>query len=359
VLRVPAKVVFVVALALGQTAALAGPAKAATLDCGDIVTTNTVLTNDVGPCGTGLVVGANNITLDLNQHTVSGNPAVGDGAGIFVLGRTGVTVKNGTVRSFDGGVIIEGGSKNRVTGIVARDNIGVVGTTKYADGIAILSSTDNAIVANAAIHNGPLSGIGVYTVNPGDHPRATSGVSTRNLIDANDVRDNNIQRNAGLNDDDGIRIETQSTFNTITNNNVAGSALDGIAIFSFAPDNTIKYNTSSNNGFLNPATRRGDGIRVFGGSDRTFVQGNIVMGNAANGIIFHGQFNARPPVLNSQALDNTALNNNVLPPLGPGPLGGPTFDLLDGNPTCDANVWLRNVYHTASPPCTTTAGSQV
>jgi len=40
---------------------------------------------------------------------------------------------------------------------------------------------------------------------------------------------------------------------------------------SFAPDNTVRFNSVQNNGFLNPAARRGDGIRVFGGSDRITV----------------------------------------------------------------------------------------
>ena len=122
-------------------------------------------------------------------------------------------------------------------------------------------------------------------------------------------------------------------------------------------------NAVSGNGFLNPFRCRGDGIRVFGGSDRTTVQGNQVTGNAANGIILHGVFNTpsgpRPPVTNSRVTDNFSVNNNHVPPLEQSELGGPTFDLLDGNPNCDANVWLRNTYRTASPACTTTAGTQV
>jgi parallel beta-helix repeat protein len=328
-----------------------------------------VLDADVGPCpannGHGIVVGADNITLDLNGHTVfgAGTIGTGEGAGVYVLRRTGVTVKNGTVRNFDGGVVIEGGSANTVTGITASDNIGAVAISRYADGIAVLSSTDNRIIGNTTHHNGPLSGIGVYSAVNNEHPRGTTGVSRANLISGNQVTDNNLPRSQTINDDDGIRIETQSVFNTITNNRVTGSGLDGIAIFSFTPDNTITNNAVFGNGFLNPFRRRGDGIRVFGGSDRTTVQGNQVIGNAANGIILHGVFNTpsgpRPPVTNSRVTDNYSVNNSQLPPIEQSELGGPTFDLLDGNPTCDANVWLRNTFHTASPPSTTTAGNQV
>jgi len=338
-------------------------AGAATVACGQTITQNTVLDSDVGPCpvgANGIVVGADNITLDLNGHRVLGTPGtLNDGAGIYVFRRTGVTVKNGTVRDFDCGVAIEGGSGNTVTGIRAQDNIGSVGATRCGEGVAILSSQNNRVIGNQIVHNGPFGGVGVYTRVDSEHNRTTSGVSRDNLIDSNQVVDNNLPRGSTINDSDGIRIETMSVFNIASNNTVSGSGLDGIAIFSFAPDNTVRFNSVQNNGFLNPAARRGDGIRVFGGSDRTTVQGNRISGNAANGIIFHGVFNTRPPVMNSTATNNFAVGNNVLPPIGPGPLGGPTFDLNDGNPTCDNNVWRGNIYRTANPACTTIGGTQV
>jgi parallel beta-helix repeat protein len=339
-------------------------AGAATVACGQVITQSTVLDADVGPCPAngmnGIVVRADNITLDLNGHSVFGSPSVtGEGAGVYLFRTTGVTVKNGIVRHFDGGVAIEGGTANTVTGVTARDNIGVVATTRYADGIAILSSTNNRIIGNSTIHNGPLSGIAVYSRNDAEHPRETSGISRGNLIDGNLVVDNNLPRNATLNDSDGIRIETMSVFNTISNNRVSGSGLDGISLFSFAPDNTVQGNLITNNGFLNLVARKGDGIRVFGGADRSTIIGNQIWGNAANGIILHGVFNTRPAVMNSRVLRNVAVNNNRLPPFGPPPLGGPTFDLNDGNPDCDNNVWSGNTYRTANPACAAAGGRQV
>ncbi len=339
-------------------------AGAAVVACGQTITQNTVLTADVGPCpanlGNGIIIGADNITLDLNGHRILGTPGlINDAAGIYVFRRTGVTVKNGTVRDFDCGVAIEGGSGNTVTGIYAHDNIGGVGVSRCGEGVAILSSQNNRIVGNQLVHNGPFGGVGVYTVVNVEHNRTTSGVSRGNLIDSNQILNNNLPRSAEINDSDGVRIETQSVFNVVSNNNVTGSGLDGIAIFSFAPDNTVQFNSVQQNGFLNPFRRRGDGIRVFGGSERTTVLGNRVTGNAANGIIFHGVFGARPPVTNSTAANNYAVGNNVLPPIEQSQLGGPTFDLNDGNPDCDNNVWRGNIYRTANPPCTTIGGTQV
>jgi parallel beta-helix repeat protein len=354
-------------LALCWEVAPATVAGAATVACGQTITQNTVLDGDVGPCpangANGILIGADNITLDLNGHKVLGAPnLINDGAGIYMFRRTGVTVRNGSIRNFDCGVAIEGGSGNTVTGILAQDNIGGVGVTRCAEGVAILSSQSNRVVGNEIVHNGPFGGIGVYTRLDSEHNRTTSGVSRDNLIDSNQVVDNNLPRSAQINDSDGIRIETLSVFNVISNNNVTGSGLDGISLFSFAPDNTVRSNSVQNNGFLNPFRRRGDGIRVFGGADRTTVQGNRITGNAANGIIFHGVFDTpsgpRPPVTNSIATNNLAVANNVLPPIEQSQLGGPTFDLNDGNPNCDNNVWRANTYRTANPACTTIAGTQ-
>jgi parallel beta-helix repeat protein len=361
--RFVVRILVVGALALLGTPVVAGTAGAAVLSCGQVITQSTVLENDVGPCPAngahGIVVGASNITLDLNGHTVFGTAARGEGAGVYMLNRTGVTVRNGTVRDFDGGVAVDGGSGNTVTAITARDNIGTLNVTRYGEGIALLSSTNNRVIGNLVVHNGPFGGIGLYSINNNEHARTTTGNANGNLIDSNQVVDNNIARSETINDSDGIRVERQGEFNVITNNRVTGSGLDGIALFAFSPNNTIRNNAVHNNGFLNPFTRRGDGIRVFGGSHNTVVQNNQITGNAANGIILHGVFSDRPPVRNSTVTDNFAVGNNRLPPLGPGPLGGPTFDLNDGNPDCDNNVWLRNTYRTANPPCTTVQGRQV
>ncbi|MDQ4068485.1 MAG: right-handed parallel beta-helix repeat-containing protein, partial [Actinomycetota bacterium] len=123
-----------VVLALWWGVSPISPAAAAHVSCGQTITQNTVLDSDVGPCpagGNGIIIGADNIALDLNGHRVLGTPnVINDGAGIYILGRTGVTVRNGTIRDFDCGVAIEGGSGNTVTGIRAQDNIGVVSVTR-------------------------------------------------------------------------------------------------------------------------------------------------------------------------------------------------------------------------------------
>ncbi len=334
-------------------------AHAAVLNCGDVVLVNTVLENDVGPCSNnGLVIGASGITLDLNGHTVRGRETrtTGDGAGILLRGRSNVTVRNGTVRDFDIGVAIEGGSGNTVEGINAVDNItyesapGRVG----GDGIAILSSQNNRVLHNNAVNNGPYSGIGLYSDVDSAHPRTTTGVSSGNLVDGNAVV-NNIEartpNNVVNNDNIGIRMEPGNSGNTISNNSVRGNGLDGITLFVRNSFNTLRGNTVADNGFYRRTARRGNGIglqmpvgsQAPVGANNNLVEFNVVTRNADNGIVI------RNVSQNNVVRFNIAVNNAVLPPVSPN--FGPTFDLNDNNPNCDNNVWLDNHHNTANPPC--------
>jgi nitrous oxidase accessory protein NosD len=69
--------------------------------CGMTVTSSVTLTSDLTCAGNGLVVGADNITINLNGHRLSGN---GTGAGIGAISHAGLSVLNGAIDRFEGGV---------------------------------------------------------------------------------------------------------------------------------------------------------------------------------------------------------------------------------------------------------------
>ncbi len=334
--------------------------------CGETITQSTTLTADVGPCPSyGLILGADGITLDLGGHRIFGTPQNGDNAGVYVLHRTGTTVRNGTVSDFDGGVVIEGGSRNTVTGITATRNISRAApgvTPQYGDGILVASSSFNQIVGNTARDNGPFSGIAVYSLVDADHPRATSGPSTNNLIQGNQVLENVIGRDGTTTstDNDGIRIEP--TFgsgqtpvdanNQIVGNMVSGNGLDGISIFARSPGNVIRDNQSTRNGLYRSAVRRGDGIIVFNFSDRTVIENNLTSGNGDNGIRIRGPVGVNAGSQNNVIQGNTSVGNAVRPTIPSTAFGSAAYDLNDQNPNCDNNLWQNNRYQTAEPPCT-------
>jgi hypothetical protein len=82
-------------------------AAAATISCGQSLTSSATLSQNLNCGATGLIIDADNVTLNLNGHTVSGN---GIGAGITLASSagavTGVTVENGSVSGFADGLLL-------------------------------------------------------------------------------------------------------------------------------------------------------------------------------------------------------------------------------------------------------------
>lgn len=327
---VPGLVALVAALGLAAPAVGAPPSG---IRCGTVITQSVTLAADVGPCAKGgLVIGADNITVDLGGFRVFGKDNRDkDGIGILMSGRTGVTVRNGVVTFFDAGVAIVGGSANTVEDLLVNRNIGP-SNGDFGDGIAVSSSSDNVIRDNNVTYNGPFDGIGLF------------GASTDNTIEGNFVGNNDVP----FTGEDGIRIEGPgATGNAVRSNTVVGNTLDGIAVFGTGgnENNVITDNTVTGNGFGHLGARPGDGIRLFPRANQNTVSGNRVHDNAGNGIIVGrtatGSFAATLNVITG----NTATGNARQPGTSP------AFDLLDQNPGCDANTWAANVYGTAFPAC--------
>ena len=339
----------VAVLASGASAISAGTAAAAPVGCGSVITQSTTLTRDIGPCNQGgLVIGADNVTLDLGGHTVMGKARSGDGVGVSIVGHSGVTVTDGTVEAFDAGVQIMGGGGNTVTALTAKGNVGVVHfNSKFGvgDGIEIDLSSDNTVSGDTVLLNGPFSGISV--VGDASNPSLSS---SGNVITDNQVTGNSVPHN-GINEDDGIRVEGPNATGTmVQGNTVSGNGLDGIAVFADQltgfpnDDTTVSSNTVQGNGFHSQADRPGDGIVLFGapgnpsvgGADFTTVDGNTVDGNASNGILVESTSNT--------VTSNNATGNAVYP-------GVTAYDLNDANPGCDANVWSGNLFATSNQTC--------
>ncbi len=233
----------------------------------------TKLVADVGPCrGKGLIIAASNITVDLNGHTVAGDPgARGSGldqGGVVLRRVRGVTLTNGTVRGFDAGVVIDGGGDNTVTRVKAVDNVNYrVITGRNAlppadpdpglpcdlgDGIAVVGSSGNTLRNNTVVANGPYSGV------------ALVGRSERNVVSNNRVWDNDLLNRPPGGDRTvcggfvgqlgplgrlvqavGVRIEGPGAQqNVVSSNQIERSALAGVMVTAFP-----KAFPLANNGF--------------------------------------------------------------------------------------------------------------
>ena len=346
-----ASLIWAMTLAVAPTAA-----GASTALCGSTITVNTTLTEDVGPCDNyGIELGANNITLNLNGHTVFGTPNVGDGAGIVAQGRTGVTIRGGTVSNFDAGIALISTNNSLITQMAIKDNVGEnsdVASTEFGDGIFITGtnsagSANNRVIQNDIQRNGPYDGVGLFG-NVDDNTVQGNNIQANNLFDqraGHGSPENLIQ------EDDGIRLETFNTNsgtvhhspdrNIVTTNTIQNNGLDGIAVFAFAADNQLLNNAIQHNGFEGNV-RAGDGIHIFDRSLRTIVTGNRITLNARNGI----RIDQSSIPIAARLSRNIAVNN------AQHTLGDPSFDLVDNNasPPCDSNVWTQNTHGTESDP---------
>src|SRR3954452_4079359 len=121
-----------VILALAGVVALSGAEAASNVSCGDTITTDVTLHHNLANCpNNGIIIGADNITFDLNYHTIDGDgtPAAGCDPqtefcdiGVLNDGHDGVPVVDGWVRDFDVGVFVGRESHNRLLGISSSRN---------------------------------------------------------------------------------------------------------------------------------------------------------------------------------------------------------------------------------------------
>jgi parallel beta-helix repeat protein len=95
--------------------------KADHVGCGQTITADATLDSDLTKCsGPGITIGADDITLDLNGHTIAGK---GKGSGVNnVAGYDGVTIEDGSIHDFMESVAIVGASDNHLRGVSLSDN---------------------------------------------------------------------------------------------------------------------------------------------------------------------------------------------------------------------------------------------
>lgn len=90
--------------------------------CGEIITKDIVLHNDLLDCtGNGLVIGANNVTIDCNGHLIDGDGIDVD-HGIYLKGKSGVTIRGCTIQDFENGIYLDSSSNNNFTDNTIRNN---------------------------------------------------------------------------------------------------------------------------------------------------------------------------------------------------------------------------------------------
>jgi parallel beta-helix repeat protein len=261
-------------------------AAAAAMDISTCQTLNTAgqtyrLINNITVSGYCFFIGANNITLDLNGYTITGNGSTGSGVIRDAVIRNNITVKNGTVSGFQNGVIFNGIQGGLIENITATNN------TNF--GIYLSVSSANITVRNNTVSNN-MNGIQIF--GGANNNTIENNIATNNSVDgihlegagANNILSGNQSNFNGR----GFWIFNSSgnTFaNNTANNNTPNSGFE----FSSSSNNTVTGNTANNNsgaGFSltnsnsnnlanNIANNNNYGIRVTSGTANSLSGGNF------------------------------------------------------------------------------------
>jgi len=262
------------------------------VSCGDILIQSTTLGNDLVNCfGDGLVVAEDNITIDLNGHTIDGT---GVGAGVRNNGFQSVTVRNGTIQEFQQGVLLGPGTQiNVVEDLTAQNNL-VAGVELGAEELLGGAVSGNQVRDNTLLRNG----IGVSLIEG-----STGNTVSGNTVSADTVSGsigialelssgNTLLRNTITRTGSGIALE-ESSGNRIEANIASSSTGSGIEVGGASFDNDVLLNIANSN--------VGSGIEID--TEGLVGPGNLLDGNTASG---NGDDGISVAAGNHTISDNTA-----------------------------------------------------
>jgi parallel beta-helix repeat protein len=289
----------------------AGQAFATHVNCGDTITQSTTLDSDLLNCpGDGIVIGADNITLDLNGHLIDGTGFPTSGAGVDNnAGHDGVTVTGGRIQEFVGGVQSTGADNGLITRLTVTRSA-FTAYLQYSDGnlvsrnvgegpITLIFDSDANLIERNTLSTRSSPGVAIIAGFPQttpDHNRierntisgAFEGIgvsgATDTTVERNDVSDarfgidvaasrTRVVQNTVSNSRVGISLG-QAFETELVKNDVRDSTGDGISVGSAAHDTLLDQNTANRNG--------DDGIDVE--STPTTLTKNTANDNADLGI---------------------------------------------------------------------------
>jgi parallel beta-helix repeat protein len=190
--------------------------------------------NDLVDCpGDGLVIGADDITVDLAGHSITGVNAAGS-EGIADDGHGGATVENGTIGNF------------------------------FLNGIGLRSAPGSA-VADMTIHT-----IGAG----GGELDASAGVLVKESPNTS-VSDSTVSNDVVAFQSDGVDVLSSASA-VVSGNLITRNSSNGMFV-AFSPGTRVAGNTFSSN--------QGNGIEVNAGSDHALLVGNDAADNANFGLV--------------------------------------------------------------------------
>jgi len=241
-LNVPAWGILVAAIVvLAAPGSGSGSSGVAITQCGQTVTTNAFMTQDLSCTGDGVTVGAPKITIDLRGFTLRGDGGAPD-SGIVDDGFDRVMVQNGVVRNFGFGLAVDGADETSVENVVvAGANIGI-----YVAG-------DSTSIKSSTAYGNGFMGIQVVGASASIMSSAASG----NLVN-------------------GFDVEGASA--SIKSSTASGNGNIGFYLHGPSDSSSVSSSTASVNGL--------SGFEVYG--DSVSIKSSAASGNVTRGIFLQG-----------------------------------------------------------------------
>ncbi|HET6715135.1 MAG TPA: NosD domain-containing protein [Actinomycetota bacterium] len=280
-------------------------AVASHVSCGETITTDTTLDSDLVNCpNNGIVIGASDITLDLNGHTIDGNDALVDpcpedefcDVGVANDDHNNVRVIDGTVTEFAFGVYLFGARENALRDLATIEIV--------FSGIILVDSARTRVRGNTTSRNaGPDSGVGM-TLFSSHNNRIIDNTSADNaelgihLIrsDRNHIGRNRVRRNP----EDRIILEGDR--NRIVRNRLVGNSI-GVTTFTGGErsvGNVVRRNQ----------VRRAPRAGIYASPPtRAVIRRNHVFGAGADGISVGS---SRTTLTRNEARNNGRLGINAV-----------------------------------------------
>jgi hypothetical protein len=287
------------------------------LSCGDVITEDTVLAADLTCASNGLTIAADNITLDLAGHTISGSGGNGLSVGITIAKRSAVTIADGRVDGHSTGILIDNSSNVRITQLV------------LASGVAMLSTTNQSVALDRITLSSYLHTFGAEgfiltdsQITGGDI-QIIAQASGSHILQGNTIKDsqvlfaemsncqllNNTMQNTSIDFHSGSDAR-------ISGNSITGGSLrfdnfslatiaDNIFLLAgvhvvHATEVSIRGNT------ITGSPSAGIDLQSDGGGT-IHVSGNLLRNNGSAGLYLVGSASSPPPT--GEITDNTFENN--------------------------------------------------
>ena len=260
---------------------------------------STLVANDLRDCpGEGLVVGAPNIVVDLNGHTIHPpalfvDPGEEDGliAGVRNSGHTNVVIRNGTVKGWGYGVLLTGGTTRNVVEDMTLDAnlLGGIELNDADDGrngntirdnyltnngeaaISLINGSENSVFRNNKLEGN--GGVGFQLIEADGH-----------LFEGNEM--SGVPLNPAVDSDAGANLETSSD-NVFRDNRFTDFGDAGFVVTLASHRNLVEGNTMIRNGDAGVYIQDSDDNRVIGNIAHLSSDGGVVV-TQGNGTVVRG-----------------------------------------------------------------------